>query len=204
MKRFLVAIGLILFTTPANAMIIVNNWIITEDSLTFDMRGTIDVVSPRTWPGGSHDSFFIGPANSTAVDWIIGSRQAFVTDNGGDYVADGYSAAHSHAFFGDYIYTNRDRFQGVDLMVGQDVDLSFSITGPGIFNPTVINLEDIIVTIGHSAGTTSIPDVRFATGGGVPVSEPAPLFLLAVGLGMVCMKTQSHRWSRGSWRGSDR
>jgi len=162
------------FPGPANGGLIIDGWKLTETSLDFRLFGTIDVVG-----GMGQGSLFIGPRNSTSVDWILpGSGavtlySAWITQNGGTYAADQYSAAYDNPNFGDYIYTNNS----TDLFVGQHVDLNFAITGH--FDPAALNVKDLIVSAGFEWGFANIPDERFVTG---KISSPGSIGLVLLGL----------------------
>ena len=180
MKRLLLS-GLLLvgalFPLSANAVLIVDNWTLTSDSLTFDLHGTVDVVGTN-----DTDSFFIGPRDSLSVDWINGSlTQAIITQNGGSYAADTYSAAYNSGTYGEYVYSNNSS----NIFVGQVVDLSFSISGLNVFNTAAISIDDIIVSAGYNVVGTGLPDGQIVTGSGstsTSVPEPSTIALFGFAL----------------------
>jgi PEP-CTERM motif len=176
--RMLAVLAIMGWAVTANASLLISNWNLTADSLTFDLVGTVDVVGAL-----DQDSFFIGPANSTSVDWINGWFHSTFTVNGGTYNAT-QGSVFSNAPVGEYLYTNAG---GVPIILGDTVDLSFDFSQVGGFNPSALNSDDLIVSAGYNSGYTSLPDVSAQTGGigetvQGTVPAPATIALLAVGL----------------------
>ena len=170
--RYLVLLAALLSPMAANADLIIQDWVLTDDSLSFDLVGVVDNV-------GTSDvnSFFIGPDDSINVDWInFGLTGGTISQNGGDYSVTN-TGAYDTEIFGTYIYTN-----GPNIFTGMTVDISISFVLSGLFNSSQLDGMDIYVSAGYN-GYPSLPDIDIADLAlAQSVPEPGTLALLGIGL----------------------
>lgn len=171
--KYILISSCLLYFNVANSALIIENWNLTDHSLTFDLSGTVDFVGDN-----DTDSFFIGPADSFSVNWInTNDFNGGFTVNGGDYNISNVGV-YSTNTYGSYVYTNRSPFGSI--LVGEQIDISFSFSGLNMFNAAAMDGQTLFVSAGYC--DVPLPDVQCATGGDTPVTEPSIIALFAAGL----------------------
>lgn len=179
-KTYLAA-TLLFVCTNASAGLIVENWIATSTTLSFDISGTID---PGVTIGPSQQSsLFIGPAN-LGEDPIAESVSGVLVDNGSGitFVDDLYVT-----LFNDSSSAKLQIRGGEDWASGHHIDLSISFDDPDLFDLSDWDPTGAIVSAGRS-NYVAAPEAAYQVGvfmNGVapePVPAPTPLALFALGL----------------------
>ena len=171
-STYLALVAVLLSPMAANADLIIQDWVLTDDSLSFDLVGVVDNVGAT-----DVNSFFIGPEDSINVDWInFGLTGGTISQNGGDYSVVN-TGAYDTEVYGTYIYTN-----GANIFTGMTVDISISFALVGLFNSSELDGMDIYVSAGYNS-YPSLPDIDIADLAlAHSVPEPGTLALLGIGL----------------------
>jgi hypothetical protein len=157
--RFLLLMGM--FASGASAQLVVTNWNITGNIVTFDVSGTIALSS--TIGSSAPINLYIGVPGDT--DWVAVSGTGItITHHGGETVA---SAGYSDFATGDYIYLQR----AFNWTVGNSIDSSIMISGGTLIGAN-INPADLIISAGYNS-TAVFPDTATQVGAFGAVPEPA-------------------------------
>lgn len=166
----------VMSSSQAAAGILVSNWDITGDTLSFDLSGTIDAGASV----GTNNSFvlYIGVPNDT--DWVtsVGAIQTIINHGGG--------ARDLRTDFGGYFeiaggdYARVETSDGLAWAIGDSVNASVQFSGGSLIAANV-NSADLIVTAGFNSLTT-FPDPTAQVGSAATtVPEPGSLMLFGLG-----------------------
>ena len=174
--RFLYLLGLSI-ASSLSAQIVVSNWNISGDTVTFDIAGQIQ--NSATLAANGSQVLYIGDPGNTS--WIsTGSTTGSVTNTGGGSInlstsSFGYAASNGSPADGDHLYLIKDGFQSWSKL--DSIAATVSLSG-GTLVPAAISPENLIVSAGFyypSGGSyNAFPNVESQVGYGVASAVPEP------------------------------
>jgi len=162
----------------ARAELVITNWTMTNDSITFDIAGTID-ADAVIGPFHGH-RLFIGVAGNT--DWVNGGTTAGSITNHAGATRD---LTGQQVVAGSGAYSDSVRLETLDgepFAPGDVIDASVVIAGSSIsLTPANLVKEDLIVSAGFSSegGTAYVPQAAHQVGAYEPPPPPTPTLIIS-------------------------
>lgn len=172
----------------ASAALVISNWNITGNTLTYDITDTIDVganigsISPNR--------LFIGVPGDT--DWVIanGVVSSVVNNPGHTRIVKTPRYLNSVTVeLSDYTWLDTADFQ--PYAAGDVLNASVTAVGGTLIGANIVR-EDIIVAAGRSTSVSAGPAPQVAHFAGAYIPEPASVVLLGLG-GFGLMLRRSRR-----------
>lgn len=161
-------------SATATADVVISNWDITGNTLTFDALGTIDAGT--TFGAINNEIMYIGVPNDN--DWVITGGGGPSTTNSGRAVNLSFITNQPGE---DYVQVNTADFG--NWVVGNVVDFSFNLTATSLVGAN-IDPADLIVVIGDNGGDPL--DIARSIGtAAATAAVPEPSSFFAIGLGMI-------------------
>ncbi len=163
------------------AQLVLSNWQIDSDSLSFDINGTIPSHSAGSILPGM---ILIGTDNAMG-DWITRntspSISPIVTSIGSNDVTYSFFVQNYDQDSGDYLYLYNSLTDSSTLNVGGSVNIHVSYTETGIFNPSNINVNDLVFVsgVGNGVDLINLPNKLAHTVQSVP--EPGVFSFIVIG-----------------------
>lgn len=181
-RRLLVLAGFF-WTTLLPAQLVITNWNISGNTVSFDISGQFE--SSVTFGGNGDNSLYIGDPGNTA--WVTASGSTGTLTNSGSGSADfetsgfGYQANSGSPGDGDYIYIAKSGYNSWSK--SDSVGGTVTISG-GTLNGSAIDPENLIVTVGfyYSSGESynDFPNIEHQVGYGVASAVPEPSSYAAI------------------------
>lgn len=185
---------LLVMTTNAFAAVTISNWSLTDSSLSFDLSGEADSITAPL-DARTLDMIYVGAPGNTG--WI----NDFSGHTAIEGTIDGTSLLRG--WVNDYAYghyVNLETVSDCDFTGGGSfINVSVSFSGAGLFNPSSLDITDLIVTWGmNSASPNPFPETVQDLGTAV-VPEPSAwaifpglIALVAVGLRRIAKRPLLH------------
>jgi hypothetical protein len=160
-----------LLSLPAQAVLILSNWNITGNTVSFDITGSIPDV-----PLGDTDLnvLYVGEPGNTSWITADSTSRTIINNGGGNTTVRTNTGVYDDNPAGDYINFNQTNVFD-DWAVGDSIDASFSYSGGTLIGAN-INPANIIISAGYNAPLTIYPDPSTQVGAIIP--EPGATGLL--------------------------
>ena len=148
-RKILCSLIVLFLPSFSAAELVISNLSITSENVSFDVKGTLDVVGNY-----NNSSFYFGEVGNT--EWI---------DEGWSSCCNSYDTvtvgghAYGDAGWGTYLYAQ----YGSNFEVGEFIDFSFSLDGP--FKPDLINKDNFVVVAGtYTDAPSPLPQSEIIAG----------------------------------------
>lgn len=161
------------FASAANAAVVVSNWNVTGDIVSFDITGIIDpsfVMGDR-----NENNIYVGVPGLTT--WIASSglTRNIVNNPGGSRGFSDSVGGYITGSIGDYVFLRSS--DDLDFVIGDTFNSTIEISGGTINNAALPDASTMIVTAGWTEVNNILPDPAQQIGTVVP--EPSSYAALA-------------------------